>query len=227
MMFTTIVPVYNEENTVLPLLRKLVEDGRGFDNEIVVVDDGSTDNSLELLLSFKAENPTIKVVSNKSNAGKTAAIKLGLQLAGGDYIGIQDADMEYDTKDLFKIYRYVVDNKCDAVYGSRLLGANPTRYPLLKLGSKCLTSLFNTLYTAKLTDLTTCYKVFKKDLIVSEELTVKGFGFCAQISCLLRNKGVDIKEVGISYYPRSFKEGKKIKYADGIRFIWIMLKNLF
>lgn len=227
MKFSIIVPVYNEESTLRPMFDSLVSAGAGFNYEVIFVDDGSVDASHEIIKGFHVNASNINLISLGTNKGKTAAIKAGMRAARGDYIAIQDADLEYSPNDLFSIFAKLSLNPVPVIYGSRILGQNDTAYPLYYFGSQLITNFFNLLFSYKVTDLTTCYKVFKSGLVGDSDITSTRFGFCPDITCLLARKKTAILEVPISYSPRSFLAGKKIRMRDGIYFIWIILKNYF
>lgn len=225
MTFSIVIPIYNEENTLANIVSTILAIGINYEYELILVDDGSTDNSRKIISDLQKQNKNIKSVFNKINLGKTDSIKAGMLLATGDYIAIQDADLEYSPKDLFSIFDYIERTKMPVVYGSRVLGTNNTAYPFYYAGSRFITSFFNMLFGYKLTDLTTCYKVFNRELVSANELHTNRFGFCPEITCNFARKRAKIAEVPISYAPRSFEEGKKIRVYDGMQFLWIITKS--
>ncbi len=227
MQCTIIIPCYNEAKTIKKLLDTLINASKnnGYESkcEIIVVDDGSSDNSVDIISRIR--HPTLKLIRHTKNLGKTEAIKTGLKVASGEYIAIQDADLEYNPSDLFKLINKAFSGNLDVLYGSRVLAPNPTAYPAYYLGSRVITSLFNKLFAQNITDLPTCYKIFKKSLIQPADLNHSRFSFCADVSCIFAKKNIKIKELPISYLPRTSAQGKKIKSLDGLQFIWIIVKH--
>jgi glycosyltransferase involved in cell wall biosynthesis len=192
--------------------------------EIIVINDGSNDGTENLLK--KIEN--IKLINHKNNKGKGEAIKSGLKHANGDIVLIQDADLEYDPNDYLNLIKPFESDEIKVVYGSRRLKKNNYSTLSFYLGGIVLTKIANFLYSnANLTDMHTCYKLFRKDLIDQIELESKGFEFCPEITAKILNKNIFIKEVGISYFPRNKTEGKKIQWKDGFIAIYILLKYKF
>ena len=225
MKLSILIPVYNEEKSAKELINivKKTKLNNNIKKEIVVVDDGSSDNTLKVLKTIKG----IKLVGHKKNSGKGAAIRTAIKHATGDIIIIQDADLEYDPKDYNKLIKPIIDKKYKVVYGSRRLNKNNKKHSGLAfyLGGNLMTLVTNILYpSARLTDEATCYKVFDAKVLKSIKLKCKRFEFCPEVTAKVIKKGIKIHEIPISYYPRSIEEGKKINWKDGIEGIWTLLK---
>ncbi len=222
---TIIIPVFNEEKTILKLIKKVVlAKTPGLEKEIIIIDDGSTDKTKKILKELKEENNFI-FLSHPQNMGKGAAIKTGLKKSSGDFILTQDADLEYDPNDfpfLLKALRI-----SPVVYGSRNLGLAKRGYFFYFLGGKLITLFFNLLFSSSLADLTTGYKLFRADIIKKANLQSNGFQFCEEITAKVLKLGYQIKEVPIHYFPRKFSEGKKIRFWDGIIAILTIIKYRF
>jgi len=228
---SVIVPAYNEEKTIGIILAKLAEVQLigGFDKQIVVVNDCSKDNTIAAVEAFCKENPSvyIKLVSHPVNKGKGAALHTGIKEANGDYIVIQDADLEYDPNEFNLLLNPVVNGFADVVYGSRFMGGKPHRILFFwhSIGNKMLTFMSNALTNLNLTDMETCYKLFRADIVKGLTLKENRFGFEPEVTAKVsRVKDVRIYEVGISYYGRTYAEGKKINWKDGFRAIYCILK---
>jgi glycosyltransferase involved in cell wall biosynthesis len=230
-----IIPVFNEENTVHLLLDKVkqVQLLQDIEKEILLVNDCSTDKSEIICHNYIKKEPemNIRYFSHQVNSGKGSAIHTGIQEATGDYILIQDADLEYDPDEYNHLLIPVLKGAADIVYGSRFVGSNPHRILFFwhTIGNRFLTFLSNAFTNLNLTDMETCYKLFDADLIKKLKLKEKRFGFEPEVTAKIsRLPDIRIYEVGISYYGRTYKEGKKIKWKDGFRAIWCILKyNLF
>jgi glycosyltransferase involved in cell wall biosynthesis len=228
---TIVIPVYNEAKTVRDIIDAVVNaplPAEVQERELVVVDDFSTDGTREVLGSLA--HPSVQIVFHEQNRGKGGALKTGFQNATGDVIIIQDADLEYDPNEYPRLLRPIVDDKADVVYGSRFVGGESHRilYFWHSLGNKALTLLSNMLSDLNLTDMETCYKVFRKSVIDRINVEESRFGFepefTAKAAHLARAEGIRIYEVGISYYGRTYEEGKKIGLRDAFEAFWCILK---
>ena len=228
-----IIPAYNEERTINIILAKITEvDLNGVSKEIIVVDDCSNDNTIAKVNEFISGHPSeqILLIQQEINQGKGAAIHKGIEAATGDFLLIQDADLEYDPREYSHLLRPMLEGHADVVYGSRFMGHNPHRILFFwhSIGNKFLTSLSNMFTNLNLTDMETCYKLFKTSIIKNIDLEEKRFGFEAEITAKIsRIPQIKIYEVGISYYGRTYEEGKKINWKDGLRAIYCILKYNF
>lgn len=222
---SVIIPCFNEIKTIQTLLNN-VTNSPVDDIEIIVVDDCSTDGTQELLKNELRKLVDILIIQ-ESNQGKGAAIRAGIKQATGDYVIIQDADLEYDPQEYPKLLKPLLDDRADVVYGSRFLGGNSHRVLFFwhSIGNRFLTLLCNMFSGINLSDMETCYKVFKRDIIQNIDIRENRFGFEPEVTIKISKiSKIRIYEVGISYYGRTYAEGKKINWKDGIRAIYCILK---
>ena len=223
-----IIPCYNEKNTIHTII-DAVNAAPVPHKEIIVIDDYSTDGTRDML-ETEIRPKVQQVLYHEKNKGKGAALKTGIQAATGDIVIIQDADLEYDPNEYPVILQPFLQEKADVVYGSRFMGGNAHRvvYYWHRLGNSFLTTLSNMFTNINLTDMETCYKAFKRDIIQSIDIEEKRFGFEPEITAKIAKRRCSIYEVGISYYGRTYEEGKKIGWRDGFHAIYCILKyNLF
>jgi glycosyltransferase involved in cell wall biosynthesis len=226
-----VIPAYNEGKTIHLILQKIatVQLIHGVEKEIILVNDCSNDDTESAILQFISDNPTMDVqyLKHEVNAGKGAALHTGIAHARGDFLIIQDADLEYDPEEYNELLFPVLKGKADVVYGSRFMGSKPHRVLFFwhSIGNKFLTTLSNMFTNLNLTDMETGYKLFNTKMLQSLQLVEKRFGFEPEVTAkIARVKGVRIYEVGISYYGRTYEEGKKIGWRDGMRAIYCILK---
>lgn len=227
MKVSVIIPCFNEKDTITKIIEK-VENASVLLKEIIIVDDLSTDGTREILENIN--NPIIKIYFHTKNQGKGASLRTGFSKVSGDICIIQDADLEYDPSEYPKLIKPIIDNKADVVFGSRFKGGGAHRvvYFWHRVGNGFLTLLSNLLTDINLSDMETCYKVFRKDIIKSIRIRENRFGFEPEITAKVAKMNLRIYEVGISYYGRTYKEGKKITWRDGIIAVFCIIKyNLF
>ena len=227
MKLSIVIPCFNERETILSLL-EAVRDAPIANKEIILVDDGSTDGTRELLTSLKSED--LRVIFHQQNKGKGAALRTGFSAALGDICIVQDADMEYDPNDYPRLVEPILNGRADVVFGSRFLGGDAHRvlYFWHRMGNGFLTLLSNMFTNLNLTDMETCYKVFRREIIQSILIEENRFGFEPEITAKVSKIKCSIYEVGISYYGRTYDEGKKIGWKDGVRALICIIKyNLF
>jgi glycosyltransferase involved in cell wall biosynthesis len=235
MILSVIIPAYNEESTLYRILQGIakVELLQDIQKEIIVVDDCSRDATEGELERFQTDYPDVAIqyIRHMKNRGKGAAMRTGINAATGDFIVVQDADLEYDPREYNLLLQPVLDGFADVVYGSRFVGSNPHRVLFFfhSIGNRFLTFLSNLLTNINLTDMETGYKLFKSEVIKGIKLVENRFGFEAEVTARIsRIPGIRIYEVGISYYGRTYSEGKKINWKDGFRAIYCILKyNIF
>lgn len=226
MKLSIIIPVYNESKTILNLVEKVKKVNIfPIEKEIIIIDDGSRDNTVKVLKNI-VEPMVDKIIFKKKNEGKGAAIRTGIKYANGDLVIIQDADLEYDPEEYKIMLKPILDNKADVVFGSRFMGGSPHRvhFHWHSVGNRFLTTLSNVFTNLNITDMETCYKLFKKDIIKSIKIEENRFGIEPELTAKVARKNCRIYEVGISYYGRSYEEGKKINWRDGFRAIYVILK---
>ena len=224
MKVSAVMPVYNERNTLKVVVERVL--AVPLDLELVCVDDGSSDGSREILSELQTRHPNLKVFLQPKNMGKGAALRRGIQEATGDFVVIQDADLEYDPTDYPSLLDPLIQGKADVVYGSRFLGSRPHRvlYFWHSVGNRLLTLLSNCLTDINLSDMETCYKAFRREIIQAIPIEENRFGFEPEITVKLAKRRLRIYEVGIGYWGRTYEEGKKIGWKDGIRALWCLLK---
>lgn len=224
MKLSVVIPCFNERDTITEIIQA-VKNSSVKNIEIIVVDDFSTDGTRQLLQEH-LENQVDRVIYHDHNRGKGAALKSGFFHATGDIVIVQDADLEYDPQEYTLMIQPIIDNKADVVFGSRFIGSGPHRvvYYWHRIGNGFLTMLSNMFTNINLTDMETCYKAFRREIIQSIKIQENRFGFEPEITAKIAKTNCRIYEVGISYYGRTYKEGKKINWKDGFRAIWCILK---
>ncbi|HWB62257.1 MAG TPA: glycosyltransferase family 2 protein [Chitinophagales bacterium] len=235
MKLSIVIPAYNEGKTISQILDKVrdVKLIHAIEKEIVIVNDCSSDNTEEVITAYKEQNPELSIAyyKHEKNKGKGAALHTGIKTATGDMIIVQDADLEYDPNEYNILIRPIIDGQADVVYGSRFIGGKPHRILFFwhSIGNHFLTFVSNMFTNLNLTDMETCYKLFKAEVIKSFDLKEQRFGFEPEVTAKISQyPNVRVYEVGISYYGRTYKEGKKINWRDGFRAIWCILKyNVF
>jgi dolichol-phosphate mannosyltransferase len=224
MKLSVIIPVYNEAKTIAELIKRV--QAVAIKKEIVLVDDGSQDETFRIAKTF--ESPDFKVVQHQDNQGKGAAIRTALQYVTGDLVIIQDGDLETEPNDYLHLTQPIIEGKTEVVYGSRNL--NPStgnRYWLYDFGGRFISIWTNFLYQQNITDEAACYKVFKTEVIKSIPLVYNRFEFCPEVTARISKLGIKIYELPMHYYPRSFSDGKKMKWTDGLKAFWVLLKLRF
>ena len=227
MLISIVIPVYNEDATIRNILEKVQAVSIPFEKEIIVVDDCSTDGTRKILEDInRSKNGEYKIIYYDRNQGKGAALKAGFAAAKGDIVIIQDADLEYDPSEYPKLIQPISDGKADVVYGSRFKGEGPHRVLFFwhYVGNLILTMMSNMFTNMNLTDIETGYKVFKREILSKIDLKESGFGFEPEFTAKVARLGCRVYEVGISYSGRTYLEGKKIKWKDGIWAMWCIIK---
>ena len=222
MLISVLIPCYNEKNTIEEIVLR-VNNLKNLDIEIIIIDDCSNDGTREIL-NDKIKDKVSKVIFNENNYGKGYSLKKGIDAANGEIILIQDADLEYNPKEYYKLTKPIIDGDADVVYGSRFIGGDERRILFFwhTVANKLLTLLSNMFTNLNLTDMETCYKVFKKEIIKKIELKEKGFGFDPEVTAKIAKLKPRIYEIGISYFGRTYEEGKKI----GLKDAFIVLKSI-
>jgi glycosyltransferase involved in cell wall biosynthesis len=224
-----IIPVFNERKTIEELLKRVksVILPKGIKKEIIIVDDSSKDGSRKKLHQLEAKKFPARFFYHSVNKGKGAAVRTGLENSTGDFIVIQDADLEYDPNDLVKLLRPILDGKAEVVYGSRFTGEHRNMFFWHMLGNKFLSLVTNLLYNTTLSDMEVCYKLFTKKALRGVRLTENRWGFDPEITAKVLKRGHRIYEVPISYTGREFEQGKKISWKDGFHILYVLLKVWF
>ncbi|MCE2928212.1 MAG: glycosyltransferase family 2 protein [Candidatus Caenarcaniphilales bacterium] len=229
MLLSIVIPVYNEEQNIAKLLTKLNELNLDLEKEIILVDDCSTDRTLDNVHAFASKIP-IKIFKLEKNSGKGAALKKGFKEANGDFVIIQDADLEYEPKDYPLLLKPLIDLNADVVYGSRFAGAGVRRVTnsLHYFANRFLTIFSNMVYGLSLSDMETCYKVFRKNILAKITIKENRFGIEPEITAKISKiPNLKLFEVPINYYARDYAEGKKIKWTDGLKAIFYIIKHRF
>jgi glycosyltransferase involved in cell wall biosynthesis len=224
MKLSVVMPVYNEQATLREVIARVL--AVSLDIELICVDDGSTDASRDILAQLQSTHPEVRVLLQPHNMGKGAALRRGIQESTGDFVVIQDADLEYDPAEYPLLLRPLIEGKADVVYGSRFLGAGPHRvlYFWHSVGNWILTLISNALTNMNMSDMETCYKVFRREIIQSIPIEEDRFGFEPEITVKIAKRRLRVYEVGISYWGRTYEEGKKIGWRDGFRALYCLAK---
>jgi dolichol-phosphate mannosyltransferase len=219
------MPVFNEKKTIREIIAKVM--AVPIDKELVIVDDASTDGTREILKEYEGK-PDIKVLYHQVNKGKEGAIKTGIPQTTGEIISIQDGDLETNPNDFVHLTEPIKSGESSVVYGSRYLNkSEKSLYFAYKFGARFLSMVVNVLYGQNITDEATCYKVFRSDILKKIPLEYDRFEFCPEVTAKVSKMGYKIKELPMNYYPRSFDEGKKMNWRDGIKALWVLIKFRF
>jgi glycosyltransferase involved in cell wall biosynthesis len=228
MQVSVVVPVYNEERTVAVLLRRVLAAGMNL-REVLVVDDGSSDATREKVKEVSAADPRVRLIAQPHNMGKGAAVRTGFEEAKGEIVVVLDADLEYDPAELPRLLQPIYDGRADVVFGSRFIGGGAHRVHLFwhMIANQMLTLLSNMCTNLNLTDMECCYKAFKREVLADIHLEEERFGFEPEITARVARKKVRVYEVGVSYFGRSYAEGKKIGWKDGFRALYCIILYSF
>lgn len=223
MKLSVVIPVFNEADTLLEILKRVQAERT--EKEIIVVDDYSTDGTRSVLQKLESEG-AVRVLYHERNKGKGAALRTGFASARGDIVLVQDADLEYDPEEYVRLLKPIVDGKADVVYGSRFMGADSHRvlYFWHYVGNRFLTLMSNCFTNLNLSDMETCYKAFRREILQTIDIEESRFGFEPEITAKVARAKCRVYEVGISYSGRTYEEGKKIGWRDGIRALWCIIK---
>lgn len=228
MKLSIIIPVFNERKTIKEIVKRVLAIKMpGVVKELVIVDDKSTDGTRKILEKIKKEPSEFKIYYHGQNQGKGAAVRTGLSQATGDYLIIQDADLEYAPQDIVRLLKPIQEGKAEVVYGSRFTGEHRNMFFWHMMGNKFLSLITNLLYNTTLSDMEVCYKLFTRQALEGIKLKENRWGFDPEITTKILKKGIRIYEVPISYTGREVNEGKKINWKDGFRILWILLKYRF
>jgi glycosyltransferase involved in cell wall biosynthesis len=224
MKLSVVMPVYNERATLREVVARVL--AVPLDIELICVDDGSQDGSREILAELGDRYPQVRILLHPKNMGKGAALRRGIQESTGDFVIIQDADLEYDPAEYTRLLGPLIQGKADVVYGSRFIGAAPHRvlYFWHSVGNRILTLLSNALTNMNMSDMETCYKVFRREILQAIPIEENRFGFEPEITVKIAKRRLRVYEVGISYWGRTYEEGKKIGWKDGFRALWCLFK---
>lgn len=224
MKLSVVMPVYNERATLREVVARVL--AVSLDIELICVDDGSQDGSREILGELGERYPQMRVLLQPRNMGKGAALRRGIQQSTGDFVIIQDADLEYDPAEYPRLLAPLIQGQADVVYGSRFMGAAPHRvlYFWHSVGNRILTLLSNALTNMNMSDMETCYKVFRREILQAISIEEDRFGFEPEITVKIAKRRLRVYEVGISYWGRTYEEGKKIGWKDGFRALWCLFK---
>ncbi|MBS1612723.1 MAG: glycosyltransferase family 2 protein [Bacteroidetes bacterium] len=225
MKLSVIMPVFNEKKTIREIIAKVM--AVPIPIELVIVDDASTDGTRDILKEYEGK-PNIQVYYHEKNKGKAGAIKTGIPHTTGDIISIQDGDLETNPNDFVHLTEPIKKGDAQVVYGSRYYGGDEkSLYSAYKFGARFLSVVVNVLYNQNITDEATCYKVFRADILKQIPLTYDRFEFCPEVTAKVSKMGYKIKELPMNYYPRSFEEGKKMNWRDGVKALWVLVKYRF
>lgn len=229
MKLSVVVPVFNEKATIESVLRRVLASDAGMEKEVVVVDDGSSDGTRDVLARLDGDLKGVRVLMHEVNKGKGAALRTGFGAATGDVVIIQDADMEYDPREYRAILEPIIDGSADVVYGSRFIGGGPHRvlYYWHFLGNRLITTFSNMMTNLNLTDVEVCYKAFRREVLRGMVLVENRFGFEIEITAKISRGNWRVYEVPVSYHGRRYEEGKKITWRDGFAAFWCILKYKF